>query len=89
MSGSNIASSVTAVIKSMVKNWQLTDRVHIVLHDDAKNMAKGLMEAGWPSTGCVAHTIHLCVKRGLSSQRNLETALALCRKIATHFSYST
>jgi len=47
------------------------------------------MEAGLPSTGCVEHTLQLRVKRGLTSQRHLESALALCRKIATHFSHST
>jgi len=52
-------------------------------------MTKGMQEAGLPSMGCVAHTLQLSVKRSLASQQSLDTALALCRKIATHFSHST
>ena len=73
----------------MVQSWQLTDRMHVVLRDNAKNMSKGIMETGLPSVGCVAHTFQLSVKRGLATQRNLEATVALCRKIATHFSHST
>ena len=74
---------------TLIDNWQMTDCIHVILRDNAKNMAKGMQEAGLPSTGCVAHTLQLSVKRGLASQRSLDTALALCRKIATHFSHST
>ena len=89
MSGSHTASNIATTILALIDNWQLTDRIHVILRDNAKNMTKGMQEAGLPSMGCVAHTLQLSVKRGLASQRSLDTALALCRKIATHFSHST
>jgi len=60
-----------------------------VLRDNAKNMTKGLEDAGACSVGCLAHTLQLAVNAGLESQRALEDAVAICRKIATHFRHST
>jgi len=83
ITGSHTASNIKAIIQSMVQSWQLTDHVHVVLCD------KGIMEAGLLSVGCVAHTFQLSVKRGLTTQCNLEATVALCHKTATHFSHST
>jgi len=46
-------------------------------------------DAGVDSVGCLAHTLQLSVKAGLQSQRALDDAVAVCRKIATHFRHST
>ena len=52
-------------------------------------MSKGLDDAGVRSVGCPAHTLQLCIKAGLDSQRAIEDAVSICRKIATHFVHST
>jgi len=46
-------------------------------------------DAGVASIGCLAHLLQLVVKAGLESQRAVEDAVSVCRKIATHFSHST
>lgn len=46
-------------------------------------------EVGVRSVGCLAHTLQLSVKAGLESQRAVNDAVSVCRRIATHFSHST
>jgi hypothetical protein len=87
--GSHTAANIASIMTSMLVNWKLEDRVHVVLRDNAKNVTKGMAEAGVDSLGCFAHTLQLCVKRGLESQRAVDDAVAICRKIAGHFSHST
>jgi len=61
----------------------------VVLRDNARNMSKGMDGAGVASIGCLAHLLQLVVKVGLESQRAVEDAVSVCRKIATLFSHST
>ena len=51
--------------------------VHVVLHDNAKNMIKAMNDAGLPSLPCVAHTLQLAVDEGLLAQRSVADAVAV------------
>jgi len=59
------------------------------MRDNAKNMSKAMDEVGVISLGCLAHTLQLSVKAGLESQRAIDDAVSVCRRIATHFGHST
>ena len=49
-----------AVYKRMLYHWEIsTDKVHLVLRDNAANMAKAMREASLPSLGCFAHSLQL------------------------------
>ena len=75
---------------SAILTWPVAvQQVHVVLRDNAKNMCKAMDEAGVASMGCLAHTLQLSVKAGLESQRAIDDAVSVCRRIATHFSHST
>ena len=87
--GSHTAANICGKLLQMLSEWKLENKVHVVLRDNARNMSKGLDDAGVRSVGCLAHTLQLCVKAGLDSQRAIEDAVSICRKIATHFSHST
>ena len=60
-----------------------------MLRDNAKNMSKAMDDVGVRSVGCLAHTLQLSVKAGLDSQRAVDDAVNVCRRMATHFSHST
>ena len=70
----------------MLADWEIRlDQVHLVLRDNAANMAKAMRDASLPSTGCFAHTLQLVVRDGVLSQRVVTETLAVCRKIVGHF----
>ena len=74
----------------MLAEWEIKhDQVHLVLRDNAANMAKAMRDASLPSLGCFAHTLQLVVHDGVLSQRVVMDTLAVCRKIAGHFKHSS
>ena len=88
--GSHTAANISSLITENLAKWHIShDRIHVFLRDNAKNMANDLRDAGVPSVPCFAHTLQLCVKRGLSSQRAITDAVAVCRSLVGHFSHST
>ena len=74
----------------MLAEWEIKhDRVHLVLHDNAANMAKAMRDASLTSLGCFAHTLQRVVHDGVLSLRVVMDALAVCRKIVGHFKHSS
>ena len=74
----------------MLAEWEIKhDQVHLVLRDNAANMAKAMRDASLPSLGCFAHTLQLVVHDGVLSQRVVMDTFAVCRKIAGHFKHSS
>lgn len=62
--------------------------VHVVLRDNARNMAKALDDCGVNSLGCMAHTLELAINEAVLSQRAVSDCFATGRKIVGHFKHS-
>ena len=78
------------VYKRMLDHWEIsTDKVHLVLWDNAANMAKAMREASLPSLGCFAYSLQFVVEDGVLSQRAVIDVLATCRTIFGHFKHSS
>ncbi len=74
---------------NMLQTWQiLSERVHVVLRDNAANMAKAMREAGLPTLPCMLHTHQQAVHGGLLAQRMITDILATGRHIISHFKCS-
>ena len=74
----------------MLDHWEIsTDKVHLVLRDNAANMAKAMREASLTSLGCFAHSLQLVVEDGVLSQRAVIDVLTTCRTILGHFKHSS
>ena len=58
--------------------WSIThDQVHVVVSDNASNMAKAVRDADLPHLGCLAHTLQLVMKDGVLAQRAVIDLLAV------------
>ena len=78
------------VYKRMLDHGEISaDKVHLVLRDNAANMAKAMQAASLPSLGCFAHSLQLVVEDGVLSQRAVIDVLATCRTIIGHFKHSS
>ena len=73
-----------AWLRNIWRCWQIgrlrLDQVHLVLRDNAANVAKAMRDASLPSTGCFAHTLQLVVHDRMLSQWVVMETLADCRK---------
>jgi len=86
--GSHTAQNLAGIVTSLLEKWNVKAKVRVFLRDNVKNMTAGLCEAGVESVSCFSHTLQLCVKTSLTSQRAVIDAITTCRKVATHFSHS-
>lgn len=71
----------------MVNEWNLKNKIFMVLRDNAPNMASA-MRSHYESIGCVAHTLQLVIKQALFLDEQTKTLLKKCRKIVGHFHHS-
>ena len=84
-----VSSYLAEVYKKMFSNWNISvNQVHLVLRDNAANMAKAMREASLLSFGCFAHSLQLVVEDGVLSQRAVVDVFATCRKIVGYFKHS-
>ncbi|KAJ8391358.1 hypothetical protein AAFF_G00089880 [Aldrovandia affinis] len=89
MPGSHSAINLTAKFDEMLQRWNIDKtRVHVVLRDNARNMAKAMTDGNLASLPCLAHTLQLAVHEGLLSQRSINDVTANARKIVGHFKHS-
>jgi len=66
---SHTGEYLAEVCKKTFNNWKISaNQVHLVLRDNAANMAKAMQEASLPSFGCFAHSLQLVVEDGVLSQ---------------------
>uniref|UniRef100_A0A8C5MY44 BED-type domain-containing protein n=1 Tax=Leptobrachium leishanense TaxID=445787 RepID=A0A8C5MY44_9ANUR len=87
--GSHTGQAIATMLEEMFETWAIPkSSVHVVVRDNAKNMIKGMEDAGLPSISCVAHTLQLAVSEGLLSQRSIADAVGVGRKIIGHFKHS-
>lgn len=83
------SSVVCEAFKDMLQHWNITKQmVHVVLRDNARNMAKALDDCGINSLGCMAHTLELAINEAVLSQRAVSDCIAIGRKIVGHFKHS-
>ena len=87
--GSHTAAAISVAFENMLEQWHVTkENVHVVIRDNARNMAKAMGESGIASLGCVAHTLQLTVNEGVFSQWSISDCVAIGRKIVGHFKHS-
>ncbi|XP_029964349.1 zinc finger BED domain-containing protein 4-like [Salarias fasciatus] len=86
---SHSAAALVTKYENMLQTWQIPrERVHVVLRDNAANMAKAMREGGLPTLPCMAHTLQLAIHDGLLAQRMITDILATGRRIIGHFKRS-
>lgn len=87
---SHTGEYLAEVYKKMFDNWKISiTQVHLVLRDNAANMAKAMREALLPSFGCFTHSLQLVIEDRVLSQRAVIDVFTTCRKIVGHFKHST
>jgi len=90
--GSHTATHIADVFGTMLADWNISTKTHVVLRDNTANMVKGIDEANVASVGCFAHSMQLYIQPQLSSKKDdvkfLVQLLAQCRSLVGHFSHS-
>ena len=72
----------------MLEEWNLLDKTHLIVRDNAANMRAGLASIDIGHVGCFIHTIQLCIDKALLSQRVVQDMLTKIKSICGHFHHS-
>jgi len=73
--------------EEVLQKWGIPrDKVHAMVHDNAKNMVKAVEVAKvFVDVRCFAHTVQLVIHDGISEQRTVNDLLTRTRQIVAHF----
>ena len=63
-------------------------KVHLVVRDNAANMAAGITQADLDSLPCFFHTLQLILNDAIFEQRYVKDIITVCKQIAGHFHHS-
>uniref|UniRef100_A0A671P1N0 BED-type domain-containing protein n=1 Tax=Sinocyclocheilus anshuiensis TaxID=1608454 RepID=A0A671P1N0_9TELE len=87
--GSHTSLAISQAFTDMLDKWKIDrSRVHAVVRDNARNMAKAMTDSEIMSLPCMAHSLQLAVNEGILSQRSVTELASMCRKIVGHFKHS-
>lgn len=68
--------------------WEITEKIHVGVRDNAANMKVAIRVAGVTDVGCMSHTLQLVLHDALFTQTSVEAVVKKARKIVTHFKHS-
>ena len=76
------------MINKCLQPWDLTDKIQVVVRDNAANFVTGLRGAGIPNIPCLAHTLQLVVKDGGLAQPAIVNLTAKAHQLVGHYKHS-
>ena len=71
-----------------LEEWDLSNKVHVIVRDNGTNFVAGLRDPGLPSIPCLAHTLQLIVKDGYLAQLAVVELTAKAFKLVGHYKHS-
>lgn len=84
------ANNLLSAFEVMLQKWNIPrEKCHVVLRDNAFNIAKCFRDGNYASVGCFAHTLQLCVRDGLLNQKCVTDITGVVRRLVGHFKHSS
>ncbi|CAG8591808.1 2680_t:CDS:2, partial [Cetraspora pellucida] len=62
---SHTGDRIEDFLRKVLIEWDMFDKISVVITDNASSMNKAIRQLGTPHLGCTAHTIHFAVMDGL------------------------
>ena len=75
-------------LREAITTWEIADKIHVGIRDNAANMKLAMKLAGVTDIGCMAHTLQLVLHDALLTQTSVEIVVKKARKIVGHFKHS-
>ena len=81
-------SYLATKLQEAMTKWEITEKIHVGVRDNAANMKSAMRLAGVTDIGCVSHTLQLVLHDALFTRTSVEAVVKKARKIVTHFKHS-
>ncbi|XP_028179231.1 zinc finger BED domain-containing protein 4-like [Ostrinia furnacalis] len=79
---------ISAKLNEIIAEFNLTNKVHMVIRDNAYNMQAAMRCGNFLSIGCVAHTLQLVIHDVIFKDATSMNLIKKCRKVVGHFKRS-
>ena len=66
----------------MLAEWEITDKIHIAVRDNASNMLCAFNKSHIDSAGCLSHSLQLVIKSEIFTQPSVKTLIEKCRDLS-------
>ncbi|CAK1553203.1 unnamed protein product [Leptosia nina] len=86
--GQHTAMNIAMSLQEIANLWDVRKNIHIVLHDNGRNIVKAVSGAELALARCFIHTIQLIVNDCVKVQLHVTQMITTGRKIVTHFNHS-
>lgn len=83
---SHTADNLASFLKNTVDEWGLSQRITVVVSDNAANIKSAIEKCNWRRLSCFAHDINLIVHCGLDK---IETVVTKIKDIVSYFKRSS
>ena len=86
---SHTAHNISECLKDTVQQFNIShNKIHVIVRDNAANMAAGVKQAEYDSLPCFLHTLQLTINDAIFAQRYVKDILSICKQIVGHFNHS-
>lgn len=83
------AQNLSRKLDEVLEEYNIKDKIVAVVHDNAANITNAVRAGSYESVSCLAHTLQLCLNKGLQDDTTIKTLLVKCSSIVGHFKHST
>lgn len=75
------AENISNCLQDTIKEYNIPNyKVHVIVRDNAANMAAGVAQAGYDSLPCFLHTLQLVLNDAIFEQRYVKDMMAVIKK---------
>ncbi|XP_072375206.1 E3 SUMO-protein ligase ZBED1-like [Diabrotica undecimpunctata] len=78
--------NLARALQTIIEEWSLTNKVSLIVSDNAANIKKAIEDLGMKHLGCFAHSLNLIVQDAL---KLVEPTITKVKSIVTHFKKSS
>ncbi|KAL7077472.1 hypothetical protein ACQ4LE_002961 [Meloidogyne hapla] len=88
-SDAHTSENMANMIRSLVEEWKIEDKIHCFVTDSARNVKKAYEELPYEHALCSAHQINLIVRNCvIEKEGEIANLLGRCRRIVSHVRHS-
>lgn len=86
---SHTANNISDCLKDTMQQYNIpNNKIHVIVRDNAANMAAGVAMAEYESLPCFLHTLQLVLNDAIFEQRYVKDLTSVCKQIVGHFNHS-
>lgn len=82
---SHTATNIADCLRKISVEWNLDEKIHVIVSDNALNMKNAVQILNWHGVGCFCHTLHLVIKHAIFDQSGVKLMMNRATRLVSYF----